>query len=253
MQSLCLSRCHPFPFYCCALCKPLSRTLTGEHFCKQQSVCRDALFLHPNTYCSRLNKFSQLPWHWVFDTVFYVVRSSRLAIFCIGVGALSHGRDFYCFGILHKGFFLKNNHQFKIVVVCNGFCWVTVSNYLWCAQGEGDSYSQESKIEFIMFIYTRLNLKRTQMPAYHLMFWTIRQKVRVIIWSNIKSQYSQKWRYRNLFIFMGTTHWTFVQLSSTTVPYTMIVKFIDTMSMLLVTLVLLYFTRDYWNLHQVSQ
>ncbi len=46
-------------FWCCTLHRPLSSTLTGWSFCREESVWWDTPFLHPNTCHSSLDKYSQ--------------------------------------------------------------------------------------------------------------------------------------------------------------------------------------------------
>ncbi len=43
--------------------------------------------------------------------------------------------------LVAKGAFLKDDCRFEVAIAHYGFCWVTLSNYLWCPQRKGDSYS----------------------------------------------------------------------------------------------------------------
>ncbi len=49
-----------------------------------------------------------------------------------------------------QGRFHQNDSRFEVLIVCHSFCWMTTSNYLWYAQRQGDNYSSEFKIEFMI-------------------------------------------------------------------------------------------------------
>ncbi len=122
--------------------KPLSSMMKRGCFCRGQTVCRGTPLLYPNTCCWGFGQIQSgmlapSTWH----QVFIVSLDFNTSCFLICTNSPWNGRDLYWFGILNKGSFLEDGCGFEVLVVCHGFCWVTMSNHLWNAQRKGDSYS----------------------------------------------------------------------------------------------------------------
>ncbi len=63
---------------------------------------------------------------------------------------LWESRDNDCLCILNEGAFLEDGCRFEIMIICHGFCWEMVINYLWFSKKKGDSYSLEVRMEFVI-------------------------------------------------------------------------------------------------------
>ncbi len=98
-----------------------SKVFTGGHFHRELSVCRDAPFhCHWEFGQTQSGIITPSIWNHAFDAHADFVTSCFV---CISASAFWDSRHLYCFCILSKGAFVKDNFRFKVLIVCHGFCW----------------------------------------------------------------------------------------------------------------------------------
>ncbi len=115
---------------------------------QEEISTEDKVFVEVHYFCIQthviqsLEQYSLAYEHWVLITTIFVINVDfkTNCFFCVG-SCGTERRDLYCFGVIGKWDCLEDDCRFENLKVCYGFCGVAISNYLWCAQRKGDSYS----------------------------------------------------------------------------------------------------------------